>query len=28
MKTNVKLKEQVNALPDKPGVYQYFNANE
>ena len=22
------LKEQVNTLPDKPGVYQYYNANE
>jgi len=22
------LKEQVNALPDKPGVYQYYNAND
>jgi excinuclease ABC subunit C len=28
MKTRDTLKEQVNALPDKPGVYQYFNANE
>ena len=26
MKSNNTLKEQVNALPDKPGVYQYFNA--
>src|ERR1035437_3868500 len=28
MKTTNALKEQVNALPDKPGVYQYFNAGE
>ena len=28
MKPNNTLKEQVNALPDKPGVYQYFNACE
>lgn len=28
MKTSDTLKEQVNSLPDKPGVYQYFNANE
>ena len=28
MKTSETLKEQVNSLPDKPGVYQYFNANE
>ncbi len=28
MKPNNTLKEQVNALPDKPGVYQYFNASE
>jgi len=28
MKSNNTLKEQVNALPDKPGVYQYFNAND
>jgi len=28
MKTLNTLKEQVNALPDKPGVYQYFNAND
>ena len=28
MKTQSTLKEQVNGLPDKPGVYQYFNANE
>ena len=28
MKTSNTLKEQVNALPDKPGVYQYFNAND
>jgi len=28
MKTMNALKEQVNALPDKPGVYQYFNAVE
>jgi len=28
MKTPTTLKEQVNSLPDKPGVYQYFNAND
>jgi len=28
MKELNTLKEQVNALPGKPGVYQYFNANE
>ena len=28
MKSNNTLKEQVNALPDKPGVYQYFNVND
>jgi excinuclease ABC subunit C len=28
MKSNDTLKEQVNALPDKPGVYQYYNAND
>jgi excinuclease ABC subunit C len=28
MKSNNTLKEQVNSLPDKPGVYQYFNAND
>ena len=28
MKAQSALKEQVQALPDKPGVYQYFNANE
>jgi len=28
MKTNQTLKEQVKALPDKPGVYQYFNVND
>jgi len=28
MKPNNTLKEQVNALPDKPGVYQYFNASD
>ena len=27
MKTSNTLKELVNALPDKPGVYQYFNVN-
>ncbi len=25
MKSNYTLKEQVNSLPNKPGVYQYFN---
>ncbi|MDP4240988.1 MAG: GIY-YIG nuclease family protein, partial [Bacteroidota bacterium] len=28
MKTSSTLKDQVNALPDKPGVYQYFNAHD
>ncbi|HLP04326.1 MAG TPA: excinuclease ABC subunit UvrC [Paludibacter sp.] len=28
MKTNQTLREQVNALPNKPGIYQYFNAEE
>ena len=28
MKSNNILKEQVSALPNKPGVYQYFNASE
>jgi len=28
MKSSEKLKEQVNSLPDKPGVYQYFNIND
>ena len=28
MKTTNTLKEQVNSLPDKPGVYQYFNAGD
>jgi len=28
MKSKDTLKEQVNALPDKPGVYQYYNAND
>ncbi len=28
MKISSTLKEQVNALPDKPGVYQYFNASD
>lgn len=28
MKTNNSLKDEVNALPDKPGVYQYYNSNE
>ena len=28
MKTSETLKEQVNSLPEKPGVYQYFNAND
>ena len=27
MKNPETLKQQVNALPDKPGVYQYFNAD-
>jgi len=26
--TKQHIKEQVNALPDKPGVYQYFNASD
>jgi excinuclease ABC subunit C len=28
MKTSETLKQQVNTLPDKPGVYQYYNAND
>jgi len=28
MKTSDTLIEQVNSLPDKPGVYQYFNVND
>jgi excinuclease ABC subunit C len=28
MKSDNTLKEQVDALPDKPGVYQYYNAND
>ena len=28
MKSSNTLKEQVNALPDKPGVYQYYNVND
>ena len=28
MKPSTTLKEQVNALPDKPGVYQYFNDSD
>jgi excinuclease ABC subunit C len=28
MKTSETFKEQVNSLPEKPGVYQYFNAND
>ena len=28
MKTNKTLMDEVNALPDKPGVYQYFNLND
>jgi len=28
MKSENKLKEQVNALPEKPGIYQYFNIND
>ena len=28
MKTTNALQEQVNSLPDKPGVYQYYNAND
>ncbi|HET7732892.1 MAG TPA: GIY-YIG nuclease family protein, partial [Paludibacter sp.] len=28
MKPKNTLKDQVNALPDKPGVYQYFNEND
>jgi excinuclease ABC subunit C len=28
MKTSEALKKQVDALPDVPGVYQYFNADE
>ena len=28
MKLYNKLKDQVNGLPEKPGVYQYYNAND
>ncbi len=28
MKTPDSLKEQINSLPDQPGVYQYFNIND
>jgi excinuclease ABC subunit C len=28
MKSKDTLKEQVNSLPDKPGVYQYYNADD
>lgn len=28
MKTTDALQKQVNSLPDKPGVYQYYNAND
>ncbi|MCE5330512.1 MAG: excinuclease ABC subunit UvrC [Bacteroidales bacterium] len=28
MKSSEILKQQVNSLPDKPGVYQYFNIND
>jgi len=28
MKAPIPLKEQVKALPDRPGVYQYFNAGD
>ena len=28
MKSPNTLKEQVNTLPDKPGVYQYYNVND
>ena len=28
MKTSDTLKEQVQSLPDKPGVYQYYNVND
>jgi excinuclease ABC subunit C len=28
MKASIPLEEQVNSLPNKPGVYQYFNAND
>jgi len=28
MKQSDKLKEQINTLPEHPGVYQYFNLNE
>ena len=24
---HMSLKEQINALPDKPGIYQYFDKN-
>ncbi|HNX90077.1 MAG TPA: GIY-YIG nuclease family protein, partial [Paludibacteraceae bacterium] len=28
MKISSSLKEQIRMLPENPGVYQYFNANE
>ncbi len=28
MISNQRLKEEISALPDKPGVYQYFNSND
>ncbi|MDD3321559.1 MAG: excinuclease ABC subunit UvrC [Paludibacter sp.] len=28
MKTSSTLKDQVDSLPDKPGVYQYYNVND
>lgn len=28
MKTKEKLKQQIDSLPNKPGVYQYFNSND
>ena len=28
MKNIDKLKQQINSLPEQPGVYQYFNLND
>ena len=28
MKTSETLKNQINSLPEQPGVYQYFNVND
>ena len=28
MKPNENLKKQIDALPDRPGVYQYYNSED